>query len=146
MVLLISALVHEDVPPDHQRAEDLERENEVLRSRIASLERESHLRSPTKSKKTTTTTSTTTKQQPNSSILQIRPPSLENATAAVEKTVLKLESCSLDEGTWTMKTTTTNSTMMSPAKTPGTGTKKIRKLTTRKWDLAGEDELNDSFA
>ena len=109
--------VYEDpIEPDARIAE-LERANEILCRKLDALERELQCRSPTKSP---------TKAQLSS-------PSKDYGFDALGTAVFKLNGMSLTDGA--------ESKRQSPGKTPG---KKMRKLTTRKWDLMDEKEM-DAF-
>lgn len=95
-----------------EKFEELELENDMLRSKIAALERELQGRSPTKK---------------NKKALAENKFSL--GYSDVENTVCKMDEMSLEE----------KAPPKTPGKTPG---KKQRKLTTRKWDLAMEEDLS----
>ena len=95
--------------------EDLEFENDQLRRKIAALERELTSQSPTKKSKFKNALEPTR----DSNILG-RGSEIETALRAMDQ--LRL----------------TDTLLSSP---PGTPEKKQRKMTTRKWDLAPEDDI-----
>ena len=112
--------IHEDAPPSQsQYAEDLETENEALRRKIESLERELQSRSPTRSAK--------------------KPPLSPRVGQDEFGPVLsKFDGMRLKEnesGGVGMKTPG-----KAEVRTPG---RKVRKLTARKWDLMDEREMDD---
>lgn len=130
--------VHEDPPPTPAaHIHDLESENAALRRKVQALEREFHGRSPTKSN-----------SQPRRPKATAKPhiterTDLEAGSSDFENMGLGMGSMRLDEEetdderevvavTTAMVTKTTTKT-----KTPK---KKVRKLTTRKWDLGLEIE------
>ena len=96
---------------------ELEQENEGLRRKLEALERELQCRSPSKSSR-----------KP-----QLCSPSKEYGSDVLGSALLKLNGMSL--------TDRAECKSQSPGKTPG---KKMRKLTTRKWDLMDENEM-DAF-
>ncbi len=106
-----------------ERIVELEAENERLRRQLDLLEREINSRSPSRvSKKAQHLASSTPREK------------LSNADAADDD----------DLGTTLFKLNAMNLSPKAPrsspvGKTPG---KKIRKLTTRKWDLMAEHELD----
>ena len=110
---------------DHKtHLHELENENEVLRLRLETLERELQCRSPTKSPKKP--------KIPSLNLIDVR-----LAAGGADRhdsfgtAVSKFNTMSLNGPTESK----------SPGKTPG---KKIRKLTARKWDLMDENEI-DAF-
>ncbi|KAJ5105865.1 hypothetical protein NUU61_003212 [Penicillium alfredii] len=110
--------IYEDPEPSaDERVEDLENENDQLRRRIATLEREINSRSPTRKPRPKNLA------PPRSSNLLGRESDIENALQRMDQ--LKL-----------------TDSMFSPASpvasSPG---KKQRKMATRKWDLAPESEI-----
>ncbi|KAL3438315.1 P-loop containing nucleoside triphosphate hydrolase protein [Aspergillus tetrazonus] len=110
--------IHEDPQPSSdERVQELEFENERLRSKITALERELNCRSPSKessSKKAALETSR------NANIL--------GRESDIEVALRKMDQLKLAD-----------SMFKSPAvNSPG---KKQRKMATRKWDLAPEDDL-----
>ena len=119
-------IVYEDpVPSSEDQISNLERENDFLRKRIASLEQELFSRSPTKKAKSKKAT------------LPGRYDSLGYSFASgesdVENTIGTLDGLKVDENL-----------KPSPAATPKGLGKKQRKLTTRQRDLGPEtlfDEL-----
>lgn len=112
--------------PQGGRVEELEFENKQLRGRIAALEREITCRSPTKKlskarpPKALADHDSPTKYKGDSKI--VRDSDIENAVRRMDQ--LKL----LDN-------------MFAPAPVAETPGKKLRKLTTRKWDLGPEEEI-----
>lgn len=104
-----------------ERVIELEAENERLRRQLDSLEREINSRSPSRiSKQPQQLTTSTPRKQ------------LGDAADDFGMTLFKLSAMNLSP----------KEPKSSPvSKTPG---KRIRKLTTRKWDLMDEDEL-DSY-
>ena len=98
----------------NERVEELEQENDLLRRKLAALERDMHNQSPTR------------KQKPkpaNPARAHLgRESDIENALQRMDQ--LKLAD-----------------TMFAPP-SPGTSPiKKTRKMGTRKWDLAPEDQI-----
>ena len=101
----------------------MERENEVLRSKLALLEREALTQSPTRQPRT-------------KNLFQERDTSLGHNFSSGESDIENsLRTMKINESN------TTKPTIAPMAPTPKTASKKPRKLTTRKWDLAPEDEL-----
>ena len=120
--------VHEDPVDQHTYITELETENEALRQRLEGLERQLQCRSPTESR-----------QKPR--IPSLAPADIRAAAGsgsgieALGSTLSKLNGLEL----------TGPAEARSPEKTPGkTPGKKVRKLTTRKWDLMDENDL-DAF-
>ena len=109
--------VHEDPIEQDARTTELENENEALRRKLEALERELQCRSPSKSQGKS----------------QLSSPSKDNGSDVLGTAMLKLNGMSL--------TDVIEPRTQSPGKTPG---KKMRKLTTRKWDLMDENEM-DAF-
>lgn len=107
-------LVFED-SESSQRVEELEQENDQLRRKVAALEREMHSQSPTRKLKPKNATSA------RSNLLG-RESDIENALQRMDQ----------------LKLADTMFTPPSPATSP---TKKTRKMGTRKWDLAPEDQI-----
>ncbi|KAL8653136.1 MAG: hypothetical protein Q9210_002290 [Variospora velana] len=112
--------VYEDPTDNDERVAELETENERLRRQLDSLEREINARSPTRPSKKAATLATPRK-------------SVGNGEDDFGTTLFKLNAMNLSP----------KEAKASPiGKTPG---KKIRKLTTRKWDLMDENEM-DAYA
>ena len=109
--------VHEDPIEQDARTTELENENEALRRKLEALERELQCRSPSKSHGRS----------------QLSSPSTDYGSDVLGTAMLKLNGMSLRDATEPRR--------QSPGKTPG---KKMRKLTTRKWDLMDENEM-DAF-
>ncbi|KAL2008360.1 hypothetical protein VTN00DRAFT_8342 [Thermoascus crustaceus] len=110
--------VYEDPEPSaDERIEDLERENDQLRSKIAALERELNCRSPTKKPKAKKDTTAS------------RDSSLDHGTLGRESDIDSALR-SMDY----LKLADANAAPKPPVK-------KQRKMTTRKWDLGPEDEI-----
>lgn len=95
--------------------DDLERENDQLRSKLAALEREVLSQSPTRKPKAKTAPAPR-------SYLQGRESDIENALQRMDQ--LKLAD-----------------TMFAPPSPIASPSKKTRKMGTRKWDLAPEDAI-----
>jgi len=111
--------IHEDAPPSpNQYALDLETENEALRRKLESLERELRSQSPTRSAKKAPL-STRAGQEEFGPILS------------------KLDGLQVDENDERAINAKTPS--KAEAKTPG---RKARKLTAKKWDLMDENEMD----
>ncbi|KAL2854963.1 P-loop containing nucleoside triphosphate hydrolase protein [Aspergillus pseudoustus] len=109
--------IHQDPEPSDERLEELEFENDQLHSRITSLERELTCRSPTKKSKSKNTPLESSR---NTNVLG-RESDIEVALRRMDQ--LKLA----------------DSMFKSPSvDSPG---KKQRKMATRKWDFAPEDEI-----
>ncbi|PWY80337.1 kinesin family protein [Aspergillus sclerotioniger CBS 115572] len=110
--------IHEDPQPSsNERIEDLEFENDQLRSKIATLERELTCRSPTKKPRSKNTLETSR----NSNILG-RESDIEGALKRMDQ--LKLAD-----------------SMFSPVPQTSSPGKRQRKMATRKWDLAPEEDI-----
>ncbi|KAL8841214.1 MAG: hypothetical protein Q9170_001003 [Blastenia crenularia] len=110
--------IYEDPIDDGERVSGLEAENERLRRRVESLEREINSKSPTQSSKKPVQQLTTPRKQ------------LSETDDELGMTMFKLTAMNLSP----------KEPKMSPVgKMPG---KKLRKLTTRKWDLMDENELD----
>ena len=111
-------VVHEDPIEQDARTTELENENEALRRKLEALERELQCRSPSKSYGKS----------------QLSSPSKDHGSDVLGTTMLKLNGMSLRDAS--------EPSRQSPGKTPG---KKMRKLTTRKWDLMDENEMDAFF-
>ncbi|KAJ5644989.1 hypothetical protein N7507_011000 [Penicillium longicatenatum] len=103
-------------PPSNARVEELEDENEQLRRRIATLEREMHSHSPT------------------------RKPRAKNATPSHASNMLSRES-DIENALQRMNQLNLTDTMFSPATPSSSPGKKQRKLGTRKLDLGSEFDI-----
>ncbi|KAL5000278.1 P-loop containing nucleoside triphosphate hydrolase protein [Aspergillus recurvatus] len=110
--------IHEDSQPSSdERMEELEFENDQLRSKTIALERELNCRSPSKKSKSENTALETSR---NANIL--------GRESDIEVALRKMDQLKLAD-----------SMFKGPAiSSPG---KKQRKMATRKWDLAPEDDL-----
>ncbi|KAL3453352.1 P-loop containing nucleoside triphosphate hydrolase protein [Aspergillus insuetus] len=110
--------IHQDPEPSSdERVEELEFENDQLRSRITSLERELTCRSPTKNSKSKTTALEPSR---NANIL--------GRESDIEVALRKMDQLKLAD-----------SMFRKPSvDSPG---KKQRKMATRKWDFAPEDDI-----
>lgn len=122
--MLTNKSVHEDPEPtSEEKIEELERENEILRSKLALLERDALTQSPTRQPR-----SKNVFQEKNTTSLgrgfSSGESDVENALSAMK-----------------VGDDITKPTIAPMAPTPKTTSKKPRKLTTRKWDLAPEDQL-----
>ena len=120
--------VHEDPVDQHAYITELQTENEALRQRLEASERELQCRSPTESR-----------QKPRIPSLALTDLRLAagsgSSIKALGSALSKLNGLEL----------TDPAEARSPKKTPGkTPGKKVRKLTTRKWDLMDENDL-DAF-
>ncbi|KAE8145973.1 P-loop containing nucleoside triphosphate hydrolase protein [Aspergillus avenaceus] len=110
--------VHPDpVPSSDERVHELEFENDQLRGKVASLERELMCRSPTKKPKSTTTLETSR----NSNLL--------GRESDIDLALQRMDQIKLADS------------MFSPAPPASSPGKRQRKMATRKWDLAPEDDL-----
>ena len=120
--------VHEDAVDRNSYITELETENEALRQRFEALEREIQSRSPTKSRQKL--------KIPSLALADIRVAAgSDSGIEALGSAVSKLNGLGL----------TDPAEARAPEKTAGkTPGKKVRKLTTRKWDLMDENEL-DAF-
>lgn len=103
-------------PSSNARVEELEDENEQLRRRIATLEREMHSHSPT------------------------RKPRAKNATPGHTSNMLGRES-DIENALQRMNQLNLTDTMFSPATPSSSPGKKQRKLGTRKLDLGSEFDI-----
>ncbi|KAL8716375.1 MAG: hypothetical protein Q9220_000282 [cf. Caloplaca sp. 1 TL-2023] len=110
--------IYEDPVDKSERLAQLEDENETLRGRLDSLEREINSRSPTRSSKKPP--QLTTSRKP-----------LSSSDDELSTTLFSLNAMHLSP----------KEPKQSPCKRTPSG-KKIRKLTTRKWDLMDENELD----
>ncbi|KAF7504558.1 hypothetical protein GJ744_002114 [Endocarpon pusillum] len=134
--------VHED--SQQQLGEELQRENEALRRKVKTLERQLNLRSPTKTRTAKTKTITTplkenTNPTSNPFLSALRKSGSESSQGApmfedglstsMNKLDLRARSSAQDD----------SPRKASLPKTPGT-TKKVRKLTTRKWDFGNSED------
>ena len=151
----VSFEIHEDGDAN-SHVEELERENEFLRARLAALEQEMQTRSPTKKKaaaKSPTkkvskvvleeTSSTNIPQNPffaslkemekQTIVLQPSSNSDEDIARLSEISPRKLTLRGSIARTSTM--TSSSQEEIQPPQTPGTVKKKTRKLTTRKWEV-----------
>ncbi|PTU17612.1 hypothetical protein P175DRAFT_0504913 [Aspergillus ochraceoroseus IBT 24754] len=110
--------IHEDPgPSSDERVEELEFENDQLRSKITSLERELACRSPTKQSRSK-----------NNTLGKSRNANILGRESDIEVALRKMDQLKLAD-----------SMFNGPcADSPG---KKQRKMATRKWDLAPEDDL-----
>ena len=115
--------IHKDTPlsPD-QYTQDLETENEALRRKVESLERELQSQSPTRS---------------------ARKPPLSPKVGQDEFSpfMSRLDGMHLKENNGSGTGTEMSTPSKGDVKTPGTG-RKIRKLTAKKWDLLDENEMD----
>ncbi|BCS06330.1 hypothetical protein ALUC_10711A [Aspergillus luchuensis] len=111
--------IHEDPQPSSdERVEDLEFENDQLRSKIAALERALNCRSPTKKSRSKNTLETSR----NSNIL--------GRESDIEVALKRMDQLKLADS------------MFSPAPQPTCSPgKRQRKMATRKWDLAPEEDI-----
>ena len=151
----LSFEVHEDKDAG-SGFDELERENEVLRAKLAAMEQEMHTRSPTKKKTVAKTpakkaSKVVLEETTSSNILQN--PFLTSLKEMEKHTIVLQSSANSDvdiallseisprkltlRGSITRTSAMTNSSQeeMLPPQTPGTGKKKTRKLTTRKWEV-----------
>jgi 50S ribosomal subunit-associated GTPase HflX len=120
--LFQNCTVYEDPGPSaKEQIQNLERENDMLRNKIEALEREMMNRSPT------------TKPKSKKNQIPCRDSSLGGDTASgesdVENALQKLAQIRLRDS------------YQSPSLTPKAATRKPKGLTTRKRDLAPEDNL-----
>lgn len=151
--------IHQD-SNDTERVEELERENDVLRAKLAALEQEMQTRSPTKKRSVAKTPAR--KPVAKQVLEEISSPTNITTTnpflAKLQETdvVLKPSTGVLSEEAsvfdmsprkLTLRGSTMRTSVMAnsieenlPPQTPGTAKKKTRKLTTRKWDT-GEEEF-----
>jgi len=151
----VSFDIHEDKDTD-DRIEALERENEVLRAKLAAMEQERQTRSPTKKKPAVKTpakkiSKVVLEETTSTNILQN--PFLVSLKETEKRTVVLQPSSNLDEdpaslsdisprkltlrgsAVRTSAMTALSQDEMPTPQTPGTGKKKTRKLTTRKWEV-----------
>lgn len=161
----VSFKIHED-QDETSRVDELERENDMLRSKLAALEQEMQVRSPTKKTRTVSKTPAKTPAKKNSraaledststtinanpflaSLLEkekhalvLRPSELSQDLDDSRLSEISPRKLTLRESTMRVSVMTTASCEDTAPTTPGTTKKKVRKLTTRKWDL-GEDDF-----
>lgn len=134
--------VHED--SQQQLGEEIQRENEALRRKVKALERQLNLRSPTKTRSAKTKPITTplkenTNPASNPFLSALRKSGSESSQGApmfedglctsMNKMDLRARPSAQDD----------SPRKVSVPKTPGT-TKKVRKLTTRKWDFGNSED------
>ncbi|KAL4878681.1 P-loop containing nucleoside triphosphate hydrolase protein [Aspergillus karnatakaensis] len=112
--------IHEDSQPSDERVEDLEFENDQLRSKVTSLERELTSRSPTKKSKSK-----------NSPLTPSRNANMLGRESDIDLALRKMDQLKLTDGMFKGPHTFT-------VDSPG---KKMRKMATRKWDLAPEEDI-----
>lgn len=119
----MTKIVHEDPEPtSEEKIEELERENEMLRSKLALMEQDALTQSPTRQPRT-------------KNVFQEKDTSLGRNFSSGESDIENsLSNLNVNESS-------TKPTIAPMAPTPKAASKKPRKLTTRKWDLAPEDEL-----
>ena len=117
--------VHEDPVDRNAYITELETENEALRQRFEALERELQCRSPTKSRQKP--------RIPSLALADIR--LAAGSGSGIGSALSKLNGLGLTDPA------EARSPEKTPGKTPGI---KVRKLTTRKWDLMDENDL-DAF-
>lgn len=142
----VTIVVHED--NQQKIAEEIHRENEALRRKVAALERELHLRSPTKKKTQNpkplpTPLKENTNPTSNPFLSALRnsgsgssrglTTSKDRLTASMKRLDLQGGAAALDD----------SPRKVSVPKTPATA-KRMRKLTTRKWDF-GDSEDEQGF-
>lgn len=128
--------VHGD--QEQQMMDEIERENEALRRKVEALERQLNLQSPTKTTRArppTTPLKENTNPASNPFLSALR--NSGDAVAAEDKLCCSMNGMGL-RGTVGMD----GSPRKVSAKTPGTA-KKVRKLTTRKWDLGDGGDQDD---
>ncbi|KAI9678767.1 MAG: hypothetical protein M1817_005824 [Caeruleum heppii] len=154
--------IYEDPPlTESTRIAELEDDNAALQRRIDLLEREMHSRSPTKAAKTKRilTPARPLRAFSGSNNSTAASPSAEtmHVNEAVEQTISVMSRMTLKENEMTGGGTEGMDVMRSarkenqmfvleaseakPPKTPGTAARKMRKLTTRKWDLGPEEMI-----
>ncbi|KKK24972.1 hypothetical protein ARAM_003302 [Aspergillus rambellii] len=110
--------IHEDPgPSSDERVEELEFENDQLRRKITSLERELACRSPTKQSRSK-----------NNALGKSRNANILGRESDIEVALRKMDQLKLADSMFNGPS----------ADSPG---KKQRKMATRKWDLAPEDDL-----
>lgn len=96
---------------------ELEFENDQLRSKIAALERELNCRSPTK------------KPKPKSVLEPSRNSNILGRESDIEIALQRMDQLKLADS------------MFSPAQPTKSPARKPRKMATRKWDLAPEEDI-----
>lgn len=119
--------IYEDPEPTRdERVEELERENDFLRSRLAALERQLNVQSsPTRKPKSRTTAIRDSHLDYDSSILSNESSDLENMFQKVN----------------TFKVTESYSSLSKPKASMASNIKKPRRVTARKKDLGPEEDL-----
>ncbi|KAL1857898.1 hypothetical protein Plec18170_003122 [Paecilomyces lecythidis] len=116
--------IYEDPEPSRdEKVEELERENDSLHAKIAALERELMSRSPTQSPKKSKSKKNTMPSTEHTPCHNLR-----SSDADIENALRRLDYLKLAD----------NSSSIPATKQTA---KKQRKMTTRKWDLAPEDEI-----
>ncbi len=136
--------VHED--SQQQITEEVQRENEALKRKVEALERQLNLRSPTKMRTTkakplTTPLKENTNPASNPFLSALRSSSNGSAgglSGAEDVLASSLKKMDLQSGSTALEDSPRK---VSVPKTPGTA-KRMRKLTTRKWDFgnSGDEE------
>ncbi|KAK5950512.1 hypothetical protein OHC33_008455 [Knufia fluminis] len=151
----VSFDIHEDQDPNG-RVDELERENEVLRGKLAALEQEMQTRSPTKKKTAPKTPGKKTSKvvlEETTSTNIIQNPFLASLREMEKQTIVLQPSSNSDEEAvrlseisprkLTLRGSSVRASAMTSSsqeeillpQTPGTTKKKTRKLTTRKWEV-----------
>lgn len=127
--------VHSDIS-DRSRCEELERENESLQAKLRALEQELQTRSPSKKNRTAAKTPakgfalqdiSNSNIDTNPFLSSLRARDEQDQSASPRKQSLRSSSATLG--------------LENPLDATSTGTKKQRKLTTRKWDLGDPEDL-----
>ena len=131
--------IHQDSPDD--QVADLEAENNALRRKVDNLERQLQTRSPSRPSRSRNDTDILSPRDDNQMTTALTPtksPQMykEHDMLSVgndSDIVSKFKGVGLQDAD-VVSAKTPNKRIFTPGK-------KIRKLTTRKWDLADEDEL-----
>ena len=156
--------IHEDPEAKEEYTAQLEEENESLKRRVESLERELRCQSPTKAPKIRDRDSDKMEKQPpklpslglghlsgsvhNSGIYDRDDEATEMGGSGASSFLNSLNGLSMKAAAETVKASSSparKATGAAPAATPGTAGKKMRKLTARKWDLMDESALEEYY-
>ncbi|KIW80611.1 hypothetical protein Z517_07227 [Fonsecaea pedrosoi CBS 271.37] len=147
--------IHEDAPGDG-RIEELERENENLRTKLRALEQEIQTRSPTKKSRGTTTSksplkslvlqeSSNTNIATNPFLASLRASTKDRESVATLKPRQSddgLDICDVSPRKLSLRSSSvTRISVLEDSQVAAPPVKKQRKLTTRKWDLGDPDDI-----
>lgn len=116
-----------ETPPD-EKTEELSFENDQLRSRIIALERELSCQSPSRKPRSKNTNVLETSRNSN----------LLGRESDIESALRRMDQLKLTDNMFPLPPTASGFAGPGSGSSPG---KKTRKMATRKWDLAPEDDI-----